>query len=243
MVRFARNALDNSRLANRDARFVGWTLVLLQASGLAMAQTAPPAKTEADIKTPYLDNYTPSEEVKRRAMGPLRIIKQMGDQKKPGTPAPAPAPTPVAAPAPVAPPKPKVEEVAAKAEKKAPVADTPVTPPPTTVAAPAPAPAPVAAPVAPAPEQPKVAKQANTDLIPIRQDPPVFNRSLMRDNPHAVVKVAFDINQDGSTGNVQVTSSNNRRLNSSATDAVAKWKFQPIDETVRVEIDVIFSLD
>lgn len=242
MERFAQNALDNGRQATRGVWVAGWTLFLSQASGLALAQTPPPAKTDGDIKTPYLDNYTPSEEVKRRAMGPLRIIKQMGDQKKPAAaPAPAPTPAPVASPAPAAAPKPRVEETSVRAEKKSPSVETPAPPPPAVVAAPATAP--VTTPVAPPPEPPKVAKQVNLELIPIRQDPPIYNRTLMRDSVNALVKVAFDVNPDGSTSGIQVTSSNNRRLNSSATDAVAKWKFRPIDEVVRVEVDISFSMD
>ncbi|MBC7918230.1 MAG: energy transducer TonB [Rhodoferax sp.] len=248
MVRFAQHALDSGRPATSGTWMVGLVWLLMQASGLALAQTAPPAKTDGssdEIKTPYLDNYTPSEEVKRRAMGPLRIIKQMGDQRR--SPAPAPAPTPAVvpppapvSPAPVAAPKPRVEE--AKVEKKAPaVVEVPVAPAPVAVAVPAPAP--VAAPVAPPPEPPKVAKQVNTELIPIQQEPPVFNRNFMRDNPRALIKVAFDVNPDGSTSDVEVTASNNRRLNSSAVAAVAKWKFKPIDEAVRVEIELAFSLE
>lgn len=252
MVRFARNASENSRLAARNACIAGWTLVLAQASGLAVAQTTPPPKTDSDIKTPYLDNYTPSEEVKRRAMGPLRIIKQMGDQKKTTTPAPSPAPAAAAAPAPapVAPPKPKVEETA-KAEKKVPAAETQAAPAPTpapapaatATAAPAPTPAPAAAPVTPPPEPAKVAKQPNLDLIPIRQDSPIYNRNMMREMTQAVVRVAFNVNPDGHTSDIEVTYSRNSRLNKPATDAVAKWLFKPIDEPVRAEIELMFVID
>jgi TonB family protein len=202
--------------------------------GTSLAQTPAPAKPDgstSDIKTPFLDNYTPSEEVKRRALGPLRIIKQLGDQKKPAVPAtPTPAPTPVS----VA-PKPKVEE---KPEKT----PEPVVAKAVEVPVIAPLIAPVVSP-APAPEIVKVAKKVNNELIPVSQDPPVFNRNLMRDTPHALVKVAFDVKPDGSTSGMEVTASNNRRLNSSAMDAVSRWKFKPIDETVRVEIELAFSSD
>jgi TonB family protein len=221
----------------------GWAIFLLQASGLAQAQTVPPAKTDGDIKTPFLDNYTPSEEVKRRAMGPLRIIKQTVDQKKPATPAAAPSPAPVSSPAPSVVAKPRVEEATAKVEKKVPVAETPAAPQPVVVAAPAPVPvpAPVVAPLTPPPEPPKVAKHVNTELIPLAQDPPVINRNLMREIPKGVVKVAFDVNPDGTTSDVQAVSSTNRRLNASAVEAVSKWRFKPIDESVRVDIELSYS--
>lgn len=234
MVRFAQDAVDSGRSATPGAWVAGWALFLTQASGLVLAQTAPPAKTDGDIKTPYLDNYTPSEEVKRRALGPLRIIKQMGDQKKPA----APTPAPVVTPAPAVAPKPKAEEASAKADKRAPVVETPAEPP---VAVAAPAPAPVAASVVPPPEPPKVAKRVNTELIPLAQDPPVLNRNLMREIPKGVVKVAFDVNPDGSTSDVHAVATTNRKLNPSAIEAVSKWRFKPIDETVRVDIELSFS--
>jgi TonB family protein len=227
MISFARGVSQGSAFV---VRFVIAAAPVLLA-GISLAQTpAPaPAKTDgsnADIKTPFLDNYTPSEEVKRRALGPLRIIKQLGDQKKPVTPAaPAPAPAPVS----VA-PKPKPEE---KAEK---------VPEPVVAKVEVPVVVPVVAP-APAPEIPKVAKKVNNELIPVSQEPPVYNRNLMRETQRALVKVAFDVKPDGSTAGMEVTASNNRRLNTSAMDAVSRWKFKPIDETVRVEIELVFSAE
>jgi len=80
------------------------------------------------------------------------------------------------------------------------------------------------------------------ELIPLSQEPPVLNRNLMRDIPNGggLVKVAFDVKPDGTTGDIQVVSSNNRKLNSSAIDAVSKWRFKPIDEAVRVDIELRF---
>jgi TonB family protein len=63
----------------------------------------------------------------------------------------------------------------------------------------------------------------------------------MRDSPRATVKVAFDVNEKGDTENLEVVGSTNRRLNTAATDAVAKWKFEPLDDAVRVEIDLVFN--
>jgi TonB family protein len=250
MERFAQDAFGEGLRVIHNARVAGLFLFLLQAPGLALAQTQPqpPVKADTDTKTPFLDNYTPSEEVKRRALGPLRIIKQSGEQKKPATAAPT---APALKPAPVVTTKPKVEETAAKAEEKRTLAVEAAAP----AAAPAPAPVPAAVPiaviapptapaaVAPPPEPAIVARQVNTELIPVAQDPPEFNRSLMRDIPRGggVVKVAFDVMPDGTTGGIQVVSSNSRRLNTSAVDAVAKWRFKPIDVTVRVDIELHFE--
>ena len=63
----------------------------------------------------------------------------------------------------------------------------------------------------------------------------------MREIPKGVVKVAFDDNPDGTTSDVQAVASTNRRLNSSAIEAVSKWRFKPIDETVRVDIELSYS--
>ena len=86
-------------------------------------------------------------------------------------------------------------------------------------------------------------KAPNLELIPIRQDPPAYTRAMARNRAEGVVKVAFDINMDGSTSDIQVASSTNRILNTSALEAVAKWRFKPIDEDVRVEIELAFSSD
>lgn len=245
MLRNARNfGVGKSKPAAAIA-MSAWVLLLL--NSVAQAQTTPPAKNDKtdETKPSYLEGYVPSEEMKRRAMGPLRIIKQTADTKRNApapTPAPIPAPAPTPAPAPAV-ARHKAEEVAPKA---AAIVEAPAPLPAPVVAAPAPTPPPIAQPAkpAPAPEPVQVAEQhKNTDLIPISQDAPIIPRNLLREMPKGVVKVAFDVNPDGRTSAVQVVSSTNRKLNNSATDAVAKWRFKPIDETVRVEIDLNFSMD
>ncbi len=220
--------------------------------GASHAQTVQPKPDVApgDIATPFLDKYVPSEEVKRRALGPLRIIKQQGDQKL-GEPKKPAATAPAAARA--ASLKPRAEDAPLAADNKAAAAEAAAAapteppaveaPPPLVVevSAPVTAPAPILKPAAPLPEPVAVAKPVNLELIPVSQEPPEWQPRLMPDNPRATVKVAFDVNPDGGTSGIQVTASSNRRLNASATEAVAKWKFKPIDELVRVEIELLFS--
>ena len=209
----------------------------------ALAQTPAPAKpaSSADIATPYLSDYVPSEALKRQALGPMRIIQSQSkkDKEKEKAAAPAAAPAPVAkAPAKEAAAKPAAPApmvspaaVAAAVPQASPVAES--------VAAPVPTPPPPVATQAPVPQV--AARPRRTELIPVRQDPPRFSPSLMRDSQRATVKVAFDVNEKGDTENLEVVGSTNRRLNSAATDAVAKWKFEPLDDAVRVEIDLVFN--
>jgi len=201
--------------------------------GLACAQTAPPPATTGtnDIKTPFLDNYKPSEELQRRALGPLRIIKSLGDT---GTAKKTVAPpvAPVAAPA----IKPKVDDSANKTAKLAPAASE----------SPVPEPKPVAAAVVTAPEvePPVPVKEVNRELFILSQEPPLVRGALARELEVArrvLVKVAFDVNPDGQTAQIEITSSNNRKFNNAVRDAVAQWRFRPIDEGVRVETEVAFS--
>ena len=238
MLRVARKALQAGAKPVAAVQMSAWVLLLLHS--VAQAQTTPPAKADEEVKPSILEGYVPSEEAKRRAMGPLRIIRQTSDQRRQAAPTPAPEvkPTPVsAAPAP-APARPRNEP--AVVERAAAVVEVPEPAPVIVAPVPAPAPVQVAKP-APVPTPPPAPR--NMDLIPISQDPPVLSRALLRENPRGIVKVAFDINPDGRTGDVQVISSTNRRLNTVATEAVAKWRFKPIDESVRVDIDLNFTPD
>lgn len=226
-----------------------WLLIasgfLLSPSWAQNATPAKPASSSNEIKTPFLDNYTPSEEVQRRALGPLRIIRSLGEatQKKAAAAAAANVPAP-AAPA----PKPKIDESATRvakavqgtapanlpantpvaAEEAPPVAAAVVTPPAAQAVAAA-----VAAP----------AKEPNLQIIPVSQVAPVPGRNVMRDVSKALVRVAFDINMDGKTSGVEIVSSNNRKFNSAVVEAVAQWRFKPIDEAVRVETEIAYSAE
>jgi TonB family protein len=67
--------------------------------------------------------------------------------------------------------------------------------------------------------------------------------ALLREQPHGIVKVEFDIQPDGSVGDVKVLSSTNRVLNRPTVDAVQAWKFQPVDEILTVQTEVDYKLD
>ena len=104
----------------------------------------------------------------------------------------------------------------------------------------APAPEPVAA-IEPKPEP--VAAVVHRDVIPVRTDDPRLPPALLRERPSGVVRVSFELNPDGSTGNVKVVSSTNRSLNRVSVDAVSNWKFQPVDEVLSIETELAYKYD
>jgi len=91
----------------------------------------------------------------------------------------------------------------------------------------------------PAPES--VAPRAA--LVVIKNDPPSLTGSLARESPAGVVRVTFNVNPDGSTGDVKIAASSNRRLNSAVVAAVTEWRYQPIDAVQATELEVVFSAD
>jgi protein TonB len=202
----------------------------------AMAAHAQPAAAAAAA------DGAPSEAARRQALSPFRMILQSADAPRRAAPAPkrvapepAPAPAVVAAPAPPA------------------VAAT----------APSPAPAPVQAAVAPAPapaelpkaEQVSVAKPSAPpapkapeppppiELIPIQQDAPILSAALRREQPQGKVMVAFSVKPDGTTSDVHVVQTSDRRLNSASVHAVSGWRFKPIREAQPVEVELVYGDD
>ena len=67
--------------------------------------------------------------------------------------------------------------------------------------------------------------------------------ALLREQPHGVVKVHFDIEPNGSVGEVKIVSSTNRALNKATIEAVQGWKFQPVDEVLTVETEIDYKMD
>jgi TonB family protein len=181
----------------------------------------------------------PSEAARRAAMSPYRFILQNASApaRKPA------AETPKRATAAAPDPEP-VKQEAVKSAARAPVA-APVAP-----AAPVTTPLPAAAPVA-EPEPVQLAVRATKppeprlrrEVIPVRTDEPHLSAALLREKPNGVVRVQFDINVDGSTGGVKVLASSNRALNRATTEAVAGWKFEPVDEVLTVETEVAYRYD
>jgi TonB family protein len=176
-----------------------------------IAQTTPPATANA-----------PSEALQRQAASPYRFILQNAS---------APARKPVA-PAPAAEPK-KPVAVEQAALQPRPQAAAPQTPQPQ------PAQPEAATPVAVfAPKPAEPLPVVHREIIPIRTDEPRLSAALLREQPSGVVRVSFEVRPDGSTGAVKVVSSSNRSLNKPSIEAVAGWKFQPVDEVLVVETEL-----
>jgi TonB family protein len=224
--------LGNGGVAHK-ARFVGViaAIVVLAGACTANAQTSAPASNAID--------QAPSEAARRAALSPYLFILQNASapvrKPAPAAAAPAPAPAPVAEKKPAAPPA--VQQAAAQrvapSAPKSPVAET--------AASAASAEAAIASlsrqPTEPAPPPPHL------EIIPVRTDEPRLPAALMRERPAGVVKVHFDIEPDGSVGEVKVTSSTNRTLNRPSIDAVQKWKFEPVDAVLTVETELVYKFD
>ena len=220
------------------------------ASAATWAQAATPANASADL--PVLG--TPSEAAQRQALSPYRFIQNAGQMKiKAAAPVAAAAPAPVTAVAAPAASKRASPPVPAAVPATAPALAKAAEPVPAPAAAPAPAALPAAVQVAAAapsaiaqtapPPAPAPVAVARKELIAISQDPPSVSNALLAEIQRGSVKLRFDVNPDGSTSAVQVAHSSHRKLNSAAVAAVSKWRFQPIEATRTVEIDMAFSND
>ncbi|MES2786488.1 MAG: TonB family protein [Pseudomonadota bacterium] len=212
-----------------------------------MAVAAP---VMAQTATGVAKDGAPSEAARRAAESPYRFILQNAAIRERPKPTAAPvapsAPAPAAAPAVEKEPARRVapvESVAATRQRAVPPpepnAAQPVQPAPVTLAPPAAAPVAIAAPVAsPAPTPVAAVRKA---LIPVRQDPPELSAMLMRERHSGMVTVAFEVNPDGNVSGARVTKSSNSSLNRPSVSAVEKWKFQPIDDTRSLEIELNYS--
>jgi TonB family protein len=213
--------------AAHKARRVGVAiagLVLWAGAQTAPAQTTPPAANATD--------QAPSEAARRAALSPYRFILQNSTaparkpaqaekEKRPAAveqaavqPRPSPAPAPLREPAATA--------VAPEASPK-------------------PAPEPVAA-LSRKPAEPPAAP-VHREIIPIKTDEPRLAPGLLRERPSGIVKVHFDVHPDGTTSDVKVLSSTNRALNRPSVDAVQGWKFEPVDEVLTVETEIVYNFD
>jgi len=168
----------------------------------------------------------PSEAARRAALSPYRFILQhaTAPARKPAAETPKKAAAPVPAEAPVQ-----------SAARSAPAAAVPVAAPAAPAAPPAAEPVQTAARTQPAAPPPR------REVIPVRTEEPRLAPALLRERPHGVVRVQFEIQPDGSTGAVKVISSTNRVLNRPSVDAVAGWKFQPVDEVLTVETELAYN--
>ena len=143
---------------------------------------------------------------------------------------------------------------AAPAAVAAPVKEPPAAPAlstvaPVQVATPVinPAPAQAAAPPASLPPAAAVAVAVavagERPLVAILQEEPLLTGPLARERPTGVVQVGFNVNPNGSTSDVSIVSSSNRKLNSAVVNAVTKWMYQPLQAVRRVEVAIEFKND
>lgn len=220
--------------AAHKACFVG---VLAGTMLLAGVHTA-----SAQTSTPPANNSTdnaPSEAARRAAASPYRFILQNATAPRKAAAPAAPAATAVAAPAPVSEPRrpaPAPVQQAA-AQPSAPRAPAPVE------AAPAPAPAPQPEAVAAASRKPVEPPPPRREIIPVQTDEPRLPPALLRENPKGTVKVHFDIQPNGSVSEVKVLASTNRQLDKPTISAIQNWKFQPVDEILTVETEIVYKFD
>jgi len=225
---------DGSAHKARFLGFIAGTLPLvaiIAASPSAYAQATPPASGNTT-------DSAPSEAARRAAASPYRFILQnAAPARKATATAPTTATTPATASTPVTTEakraaSPPVQQASAQPQRTAPAEAEPAS---------APTPEPTVASVSrqPAAEPPPIRRE----IIPIRTDDPKLTPALLREDPKGTVKIHFDINYDGSVSEVKVLSSSNRSLNKPTVEAVKGWKFQPVDEVLTVETEIVYNFD
>ena len=223
-----------------------------------LAQSAGPAPSASGPATPATAvGAAPSEALQRQALGPYRmILRNAAAPSKPRTAVAHPVSTSPAAAATASrsnPPKPATEpsQPASPAESNL-AGATPVTQiaSPTVQAVEAQPPAaqdttlaPMAVAAVTNPTPTPAAVAARTALILVKNDAPTLSGPLARESPIGTVRVAFNVNPDGSTSDFKISASNNRRLNNAVLAAVTKWRYQPIDAVQPTEVEMVFSGD
>ncbi len=148
--------------------------------------------------------------------------------------------------------RPKVEtpQLVKKPDAKAPAAPAQTDPVADTVVSPSVAlpvadaqkqpPPPVVAAVAPVAPEAEVVSEVARPLRPINVVEPSIPRELRNETIKATVLLSFTVQQDGSVTDQKVVSGSNRRLNRTAMEAIAQWRFEPIQTARSTQIEFEF---
>ena len=94
--------------------------------------------------------------------------------------------------------------------------------------------------VAPATAETEVIAEAATALVPIAVVEPAIPRELRNQVVNATVRLSFSVQADGTVATPSVISGSNRRLNKSAIEAIAQWRFEPIRSERVTQIEFQF---
>jgi protein TonB len=86
----------------------------------------------------------------------------------------------------------------------------------------------VASVATPATAEPEVTADVVAPLVPISVVEPTIPHELRSEAINAKVRLSFTVQPDGTVAKPSVVSGNNRRLNRSAIEAIAQWRFEPI---------------
>lgn len=243
----------------------GFPMLMALMGVSAGAQTPAPAAGATIAVTPASStSAAPSEAVQRQALGPYRmILRSAAVQSKPRASPPSALAASAAATGtaarlntskpPVEPDQPTSPATPPPRAQAAvtPIATTIATPTVQAVEVPTPRAEETATPIIalaaltspPPPPPPAAPPVAKTALVLIKNDPPALSGPLARESPSGIVRVAFNVNPDGSTSDFKIAASNNRRLNNAVVAAVTKWRYQPIDAAQTTEVEMVFSAE
>jgi periplasmic protein TonB len=181
-------------------------------------------------------------------------------------PKPTPLPKPVLEPTPIKqpelPPEPVVEKPPPEpvVEEPPKVEEPPPAPPPPPepVAQPTPEPTPPAPPPQPVQEVPQTAPVEAAPPAPAEPEPPkqkrsgkpiykvraVYPKSALREGVEGRVKMRLTVSEHGTVTNVEILDSNPPGVfDNVASDAVKQYKFEPGNETLKVDQLIVFKLE
>lgn len=207
------------------------------ASGLAMAQSAPPPAAPAPTDRAARDADKVYRMILMHADKPRRSPR---DDRSAGSTTPAPGPTPSASAAP--PPAPALPTISAEAAARVALPVRSETEVPAATSA-----VPVIAPEAlssmrAVPELAAVqAPRGTVALELVASTAPDFPPRLVRSTGPGSVWVEFEVAADGSVARATVVRSPNRGLNAAALAAVSTWRFKPPGTTTPGVVELKFE--